>query len=372
MIRGNNILGILFANVHEEKIRELTEKRTMGSVPFGGRYRLIDFPLSNLVNSGINKVGVVTKGNYQSLMDHLGSGKAWDLSRKSAGLFMLPPFGHESLINNSRVESLESSMRFLTNSQEEYVILSDCDVICNIDYRDVMAFHLKNQADITVIYRYGKLPKMISNPSVYTIDPDGRVRDMVISPRQSGECNFGMSMLLMRRDLLIQMVTECVSRNLYNFKRDFLQRNIEKFRIYAYEFTGFAQNICSMNSYFEANMALMLPKVRSQLFDPNRPIYTKVRDNMPARYGLGANVSNSLVADGCVIEGSVENCVLFRGVKVDKGSKLENCVIMQDSEIGPNCKLNYVVIDKDVVIKNDRFLMGFQSYPVFISKGSVV
>ena len=213
---------------------------------------------------------------------------------------------------------------------------------------------------------------MISNPSVYTIDPDGRVRDMVISPRQSGECNFGMSMLLMRRDLLIQMVTECVSRNLYNFKRDFLQRNIEKFRIYAYEFTGFAQNICSMNSYFEANMALMLPKVRSQLFDPNRPIYTKVRDNMPARYGLGANVSNSLVADGCVIEGSVENCVLFRGVKVDKGSKLENCVIMQDSEIGPNCKLNYVVIDKDVVIKNDRSLMGFQSYPVFISKGSVV
>ena len=207
MMRGNNILGILFANVHEEKIRELTEKRTMGSVPFGGRYRLIDFPLSNLVNSGINKVGVVTKGNYQSLMDHLGSGKAWDLSRKSSGLFMLPPFGHESLVNNSRIESLESIMRFLTNSQEEYVVLSDCDVICNIDYRDVMVTHMKNQADITVVYRYGKLPKMISNPSVYTIDPDGRVRDMVINPRQSGECNFGMSMLLMRRDLLIQMVT---------------------------------------------------------------------------------------------------------------------------------------------------------------------
>lgn len=372
MMRGNNILGLLFSNVHEEKIRELTEKRTMGSVPFGGRYRLIDFPLSNLVNSGINKVGVITKGNYQSLMDHLGSGKAWDLSRKSAGLFMLPPFGHESTVYNSRIESLASVMRFLNNSQEEYVILSDCDVICNIDYSEVMTAHLKNGADITIVYRYGKLPKMINDPTVYSIDPDGRVRDLLINPKVSGECNFGMSMLLMRRDLLIQMVNDCVSRNLYNFKRDLLQRNIDNYRIYAYEYTGFVQNICSMNSYFEANMALMLPKVRTQLFDPNRPIYTKVRDNMPAKYGLGSSVSNSLIADGCIIEGTVENCVLFRGVRVDKGAKLENCVIMQDSVIGPNCKLNYVVIDKDVVIKNDRSLMGFQSYPVFISKGSVV
>lgn len=371
-MRGNNILGLIFSNTHEEKIRELTEKRTMGSVPFGGRYRLIDFSLSNMVNSGINKVGVITKSNYQSLMDHLGSGKAWDLSRKREGLFMLPPFGSSGGASSGRIESLASIHSFLSNSREEYVLLSDSDIVCNIDFKDVFQSHMKHNADITVICRFGKLPDKICNPTVYTVDPDGRVRDMLVNPKTDGECHFGMSMLLMRRDLLIKMVSDCVSRNLYNFKRDFLQRNISNYIVYAYEFKGFTQNICSMNSYFDANMSLMIPTVRAQLFNKDRPIFTKVRDDMPARYGLGSSVKNSLIADGCVIEGTVENCVLFRGVHVGKGTKVENCVVMQDSAIGPNCRLNYVVMDKDIVIRNDRSLLGFQSYPVFISKGSIV
>ncbi len=371
-MRGNNVMGLIFSNVHEEKVRELTEKRTMGSVPFGGRYRLIDFPLSNMVNSGINKVGVITKSNYQSLMDHLGSGKAWDLSRKREGLFMLPPFGNTSSVFNSRIESLASINTFLSNSKEDYVLLSDSDTVCNIDYTDVLSYHVKRNADITIVYRFGKLPEKICDPTVYTIDPDGRVRDMLVNPKTDGECNFGMSMLLMKRELMVKMVADCVSRNLYNFKRDFLQRNISNYTFYAYEFKGYAQTICSMNAYFDANMSLMLPTVRSQLFNSDRPIFTKVRDDMPARYGLGSSVSNSLIADGCIIEGTVENSVLFRGVHVGKGTKIDNCVIMQDSVIGPNCKLNYVIMDKDVAIKNDRSLLGFQSYPVFISKGSVV
>jgi glucose-1-phosphate adenylyltransferase len=371
-MRGNNVLGLIFSNIHEEKVRELTEKRTMGSVPFGGRYRLIDFPLSNMVNSGINKVGVITKGNYQSLMDHLGSGKAWDLSRKREGLYILPPFGNECSLSNSRIESLSSVHTFLSNSREEYVLLSDCDVVCNIDYADVVSAHIKHNADMTVIYRYGKLPEKMSNASVYTIDPDSRVRDMLINPTADGECNYGLGMLVIKRQLLMKLVADCVSRNLYNFKRDFLQRSLSNYRIHAYEFKGFTQAVCSMNSYFDANMVLMLPTVRAQLYNSDRPIFTKVRDDMPARYGLGSSVGNSIIADGCVIEGSVENCVLFRGVHVGKGAKIQNCVVMQDSSVGPNCKLNYVVIDKDVVIRNDRSLLGFQSYPVFISKGSIV
>ncbi len=371
-MRGNNVLGLIFSNVDEEKIRELTEKRTMGSVPFGGRYRLIDFPLSNMVNSGINKVGVITKSNYQSLMDHLGSGKAWDLSRKREGLFMLPPFSGECTQSNSRVQSLSSINIFLANSREEFVLLTDCDVVCNIDFTDVVSSHIKHNADITVIYRHGKLPEKICDPSVYTIEPDSRVRDMLINPNTDGECDYGLNMLLIKRELLMKMIADCLSRNLYNFKRDFLQRNISEFRIYGYEFKGFAQIICSMNSYFDANMVLMDPAVRAQLFNSDKPIFTKVRDDMPARYGLGSSASNSLIADGCVIEGTVENSVLFRGVHVGKGAKVENCIVMQDSCVGANCKLNYVIIDKDVVIKNDRSLLGFQSYPVFISKGSVV
>ncbi len=372
-MRGNNVLGLIFSNIHEEQVRELTERRTMGSVPFGGRYRLIDFSISNMVNSGINKVGVITKGNYQSLMDHLGSGKAWDLSRKREGLYILPPFGNECSLSNSRIESLSSINVFLSNSREEFVLLTDCDVVCNIDFTEVVSSHIKNNADMTVIYRYGKLPEKMHDASVYTIDPDSRVRDMLISPNTDGECNYGLGgMLLIKRELLIKIVADCVSRNLYNFKRDFLQRSLKNYRIYAYEFKGFTQMVCSMNSYFDANMVLMLPTVRAQLFNSDRPIYTKVRDDMPALYGLGSSVSNSIIADGCVIEGTVENCVLFRGVHVGKNAKIQNCVVMQDSSVGTNCKLNYVVIDKDVVIKNDRSLLGFQSYPVFISKGSVV
>ena len=371
-MRGNNVVGLLFSNVHDERIRELTERRTMASVPFGGRYRLIDFPLSNMVNCGINKVGVITKSNYQSLMDHLGSGKAWDLSRKREGLYMLPPFGTQSSISNSRVEALSSAKRFLTSSKEDYVLLSDCDMVGNIDFKETIAAHTANEADITIVYRCGKLPEKMNNAGVYNIDPDGRVRDMLISPRVEGECNYGLNTILIKRDLLVKLVDDCVSRNLYDFQRDLLQRNIGNYRVYAYEFKGFLQVITSANTYFEANMALMLPQVRAQLFNPERPIYTKVRDDMPARYGLGSVASNSLIADGCQIEGEVENCVLFRGVKVGKGARLENCVIMQDSVIGEDCRLSYVITDKDVVIKPDRALMGFQSYPVFISKGSIV
>ena len=374
-MRGNNVVGILFSNIHEELVHELTEKRTIGTIPFGGRYRLIDFPLSNMVNSGINKVGVITEGNYQSLMDHLGSGKAWDLSRKREGLFLLPPFdgihGVYSNVNN-RMDSLSAISRFLKNSREDYVLLSDCDSVCNIDYKDVISFHLEHDADITVLYRYGKMPAKSNDTSVYTMDPEGRVIDLLVNPSQEGECNYGMNKMLIRRELLMDLVNDCVSRNMYDFKRHLLQRNIKNYRVFGYEFKGFLNVIDSMNAYFEANMALMQPSVRTELFNPERPIYTKVRDDMPARYGLDSVVENSLIADGCVVDGEVENCILFRGVKIAKGSKVSNCVIMQDTVIGENCRLNYVITDKDVQIRSERSLMGFQSYPVFIAKGSVV
>ena len=371
-MRGNNILGILFANVHDEKVHELTEVRTLASAPFGGRYRLIDFPLSNMVNSGINKVGVITNNNYQSLLDHLGSGKAWDLSRKREGLYILPPFGTENSRYVNRVEALSAISNFIVNSREEYVLISDCDIVCNIDYGDVLASHIRNKADITVVYKSGKIPARGSDTLTLSTSPEGRVVELLVNPSVEGEYNYGMSMYLMRRDLLMRLVQESVSRNAYDLGRDILQRNLSSLRIFGYEFTGYSANICSINSFYEANMALMLPKVHEQLFNPMRPIYTKVRDDMPTRYGLGSKVKNSLIADGSLIEGEVENCIIFRGVKVGKGAKLQNCIIMQDSVIGENSNLSYVVTDKDVQIQNERTLMGFQSYPVFIAKGSIV
>lgn len=371
-MRGNNVMGIIFSNMHEELIRELTDKRTMGSVPFGGRYRLIDFTLSNMVNSGINKVGVITKSNYQSLMDHLGSGKAWDLSKRRDGLYILPPFGNGSAEYTNRVETLSAIEGFLRHSKEEYVLLSDSDVVCNIDYQKVISSHIRNNADITILYKRGQIPAKMAEPMVLSLEPDGRIKDIIIDPRTDSEYSYAFDQALIKRELLIHLISECSSQNKSNFKKDIYQANVSKLRMYGYEFSGFSQIITCMNSYFEGNMALMRPEVRAELFPSDRPIYTKVRDDMPGKYGLGAKVKNSLIANGCVIEGEVENSVLFRGVHISKGAKITNSVIMQDTIIGENCNLNYVITDKDVVVKSDRTLMGFQSYPVYISKASVV
>ncbi len=371
-MRGNNVMGIIFSNMHEELMREITENRTMGSVPFGGRYRLIDFTLSNMVNSGIDRVGVITKRNYQSLMDHLGTGKSWDLSRRHDGLFILPPFGSSSGEFTNRVKTLYAIKEFIKRSKEEYILIADCNVICNIDYQKVIANHINKNADITVIYKRGILPSKISKPIVLSLNNDNKIKDVYINPKISSSCSYGINMFLMKRDLILKLIAECVSKNEVNFSRDIIQNNVNKYKIYGYEFDGFSKIITSINSYFEANMDVMNIKVRNQLFDINRPIYTKVRDDMSTKYGLQSIVKNSLIANGCVIDGEVENSIVFRGVKVNKGAKVSNCVLMQDTIIGEKCTINYVISDKDVIVKEDRTLMGFQSYPVYISKASMI
>ncbi len=370
-MRGNNVMGIIFSNLHEELINELTERRTMGSVPFGGRYRLIDFPLSNMVNSGINKIYILTKNNYQSLTDHLGTGKAWDLSRKRNGLFILPPFSNISEYSN-RITTLNSIMPFLKNSNEEYVVISDCDAICNIDYKSVLNKHIENSADITLVYKRDTVPEKLHDPAVLSFDSKGKVIDVLVNPSLHGNCSFYMNIMLLKRELLIELINKCVSKNTLNFKRDIIQGEYNSLNMYGYEFKGFAPIITSMSAYFNANMALKQRNVRKDLFNDERPIYTKVRDDMPTKYGLGSKVTNSLIGNGCNIEGEVNDCVLFKGVHIGKGTKVSNCVIMQDTKIGANSNLNYVIVDKDVVIKDERTLVGFASYPVYISKESVV
>ena len=350
-MRGNNVMGIIFSNLHENLISQLTELRTMGAVPFGGRYRLIDFPLSNMVNSGINKVGVITKTNYQSLTDHLGAGKAWDLSRQRNGLFILPPFMDPSDYAN-RVKTFNAIMPFLKNSSEEYVVISDCDVVCNIDFQQVFEKHLADNADITLVYKRDVLPPKLQEPTVLSFDAKGRVNDVLIDPDITGSCSYYMNIMLIKRELLMKLVNQCISKNTMSFKRDIIQGE--------------------MSDYFSANMALKTKEVRDDLFNSSRPIYTKVRDDRPTKYGLGSKVSNSLIGNGCNIEGEVDNCILFKGVHIGKGTKVSNCVIMQDTRIGNNCNLSYVVVDKDVIVRDDKTLAGQPSYPVYIGKLSVV
>ena len=370
-MRKQEVMGLLFSNMHDDSVRELTAGRALGSVPFGGRYRLIDFALSNMVNAGISKVGLVTKRNYQSLMDHLGSGKAWDLSRKNQGLYFLPPFGTSEEMYNGRIVSLAEIEPFLRNSKEEYVVMSDCHVVGNIDYDALLETHRDSGADITIAYKRGPVPDTPDNLLLWTAE-DGRVKDIVLNTRPAGESAYGLGLYVLRKELLQRLVATCLGRNYHHFERDVLQRQVENMRLYGYEVPEMTMVISSLGSYFDANMALLNAEVRQQLFLSSRPIYTKVRDCPPALYGLHASVSHSLVADGARVDGTVRNSIIFRDVNIGRDARVENCIVMQGTAVGAGANLCYVILDKNVSIQDGRTLQGFGSYPIYIGKGSAV
>ncbi len=364
-------LGMIFANMHDDALRECTAFRSMGSLPFGGRYRLIDFVLSGMVNAGLTKVGVITKRQYQSLMDHLGSGKAWDLSRKNEGLFFLPPRSSDDEMYQGRISPLHDAIAFLTHSKEEFVVLADCNMVANLDYDAIIRSHVESGAEVTMVCRRGVAPALTDLPRVQT-DKVGRITDMLIGQVEDTTACYGIGLYVMSKAWLMRAVQEAVARNQYHFERDILQRRIGELNIRCYEVTDVVMPIYSMDSYYQANLALLDPAVRTELFPKARPIYTKLRDCAPAQYGLHAEVTNSLVADGARIDGTVRNSILFRGVSVAREAVVEDCVIMQDVTVDSACVLKCIVADKNAVFRNGRSLQGFSSYPVYIAKNAIV
>lgn len=373
-VNMGNVLGLVFANMHDTTLGDMTKNRTMGSVMFGGRYRLIDFPLSNMVNSGISEVGVITKSNYQSLLDHLGSAREWDLARKKGGLYILPPFGNvESTLYRGRIEALYGAMSFIKHSRAKYVILSDCDVVTNIDYKPIVAAHIESGADITAVAHTGVYSSDdIKTSTVFNVDADKNVTSVLINPDISGTCTTSLNVFVMSMDFLIETVNDAMARGNVSFERNILQEKCRELKIKIYEYDNYFSKLNSPESYFKSNMALLEPENARKLFVPKRSIYTKVSDNVPVKYDLDSKVSNSLVADGCIIEGEVENSVLFRGVKVGKGAKVKNCILMQGTVVGDNAELNYLITDKNVSICENHILTSSPQYPMYVGKGASV
>lgn len=373
-VNMGNVLGLVFANMHDTTLGDMTKNRTMGSVMFGGRYRLIDFPLSNMVNSGISEVGVITKSNYQSLLDHLGSAREWDLARKKGGLYILPPFGNvESTLYRGRIEALYGAMSFIKHSRAKYVILSDCDVVTNIDYKPIVAAHIESGADITAVAHTGVYSSDdIKTSTVFNVDADKNVTSVLINPDISGTCTTSLNVFVMSMDFLIETVNDAMARGNVSFERNILQEKCRELKIKIYEYDNYFSKLNSPESYFKSNMALLEPENARKMFVPKRSIYTKVSDNAPVKYDLDSKVSNSLVADGCIIEGEVENSVLFRGVKVGKGAKVKNCILMQGTVVGDNAELNYLITDKNVSICENHILTSSPQYPMYVGKGASV
>ena len=373
-VNMGNVLGLVFANMHDTTLGDMTKNRTMGSVMFGGRYRLIDYPLSNMVNSGISEVGVITKSNYQSLLDHLGSAREWDLARKKGGLYILPPFGNvESTLYRGRIEALYGAMSFIKHSRAKYVILSDCDVVTNIDYKPIVAAHIESGADITAVAHTGVYSSDdIKTSTVFNVDADKNVTSVLINPDISGTCTTSLNVFVMSMDFLIETVNDAMARGNVSFERNILQEKCRELKIKIYEYDNYFSKLNSPESYFKSNMALLEPENARKLFVPKRSIYTKVSDNAPVKYDLDSKVSNSLIADGCIIEGEVENSVLFRGVKVGKGAKVKNCILMQGTVVGDNAELNYLITDKNVSICENHILTSSPQYPMYVGKGASV
>ncbi len=372
--------GLVFSNIHDKSISELTRRRTMASVPFGCRYRLIDFTLSNMVNAEISKVGVIVHNNYQSLLDHLGNGKDWDLARRSGGIKVLPPFitAYDSLaasqLYTTRLEALMGVLSFIQHCNEEYAVLSDCDVICNLNIKDVLAKHEASGADITFVTKKEFLTEQKAQTRTFFDTKDGRITGVYSSPKHiSGEYDVSLNVFVMKTKLLYDILVDAMSHDLKSFSLDIIAKRVDDMDLRIYEHNDFYATIGSMEEYFECNMKMLDSDVRKALFAvPDRAIYTKVRNSAPTRYSDSASVKNSLIADGCDIEGTVENCIIFRGAKVSKNAVVKNCILMQDAYVGSNVKLNCVIADKNVVIKDDRELSGHPTIPFYLNKGVTV
>lgn len=369
-----NVLGLIFANMHEQTLPELTKARAMASVPFGSKYRLIDFPLSGMVNSGITQVGIITKQNYYSLMNHLGMGSEWDLARKTGGLHILPPYGNlVSGMYRGRMEALAGALQFIQESHAEYVIMADSNVVANMDMRPMVDFHEKNGADITCVYgtvQYSNERAMAQ--TILCVNDENEVYDVLKRPNMSGEMNVALNIYVMKRKFMEDLIRESECRSLYSFETDILQHKLHDFKIMGYKYEKYFEIIDSMKTYYKATMDMKNRDISREVFSTDTPIYTKIRDVAPAKYGIDCSVKTSLVADGCIIDGIVENSVLFRGVKIGKGAVVKNSIVMQGCVIEDKASFIDAIADKDVTITKNRAITGSADYPVYISKGGVV
>ena len=369
-----NVMGIVFTN--DASLGELTNKRTMASLPFGGRYRQVDWALSNLSCAGVRHVGIISRHNYQSLMNHIGDGEEWGLELEEGGLEFLTPYAQSDVHRyRGKLESLASAMDFLEyGADDEVVVMIDSAVLSNIDLNKVLSAHVESGKDVTVVTKAGVCngEKMID--LALKLDEKGEVCDMMVDFAAPADYVASMDIFVLNKKWLIEQTKEMIARDKFHMDRDLVMGGWQrgKVSVNVYPFEGTAMFNESVEEYFTNSLALINREIRHDMFGGNHPIFTKVRDRVPTYYGEACDISDTLVADGCMLEGKVENSVLFRQVSVAPGADVENCVIMNDSVIGEGAELKYVILDKDVTVTPGAKLIGTPKSPIIVKRGETV
>lgn len=369
--------GIIFSNIHDSELPELTRLRTIGSVPIAARYRLIDFPLSSMANAGINDIGIICKTKYHSLLVHVGAGKPWDLARKNGGVSIISPFVDPGggVLYTNRLEALQNSLAFVNRLKSNYVVLSDSDLLTNIDYADIINAHEETGADITAVYKRMRFPETRNfyNVELIVDKKTGIVKSSAVHQELKGTMNHGLNIYVINRSTLMEMIERSMVFGYRSFSRELFPAFLKRVKVMAYEFKGFVRDVVSLDQYWQANMDLLDNDIRDEIFNrPNLPIFTPTNDSDPTVYSETAKISNSLISDGCEIAGTVENSIISRGVRIDEKVVVRNSVIQSDCIIESGASLNYIVTDKGAVIRKGKEIAGAKGLPYFIPANTVI
>ena len=368
-----NVMGIIFTN--DATMGELTNKRTMASIPFGGRYRQVDFALSNLSCAGVRHIGIISRHNYQSLMHHVGDGEEWGLELEEGGLEFLTPYAQSTVgTYRGKLESLNNAMDFLEyGDDDELVVMIDSAVLSNIDLTAVLNAHVASGKDVTVVTKAGICNGEKQIDLALKVE-DGEIKDMVVDYVAPADYVASMDIFVLSKKFLTKSVKEMIARDKFHMDRDLVMggwnRGVVSVNTYAFE--GVAMFNESVEEYFFNSLSLIKKDVRADIFGSAHPVYTKVRDRVPTYYGEGSEIENCLVADGCMLEGEVEDSVLFRQVTIEKGAEVENCIIMNDSVVGEGAELKYVILDKNVTVTPGAKLIGTKKNPIIVKRGETV
>lgn len=352
-------IGIILAGGNNNKMKELSYKRAIAAMPMAGSYRAIDFALSNMSNSHIQKVAVLTQYNAKSLNEHLSSSKWWDFGRKQGGLYVFTPSitADNGFWYRGTADSIWQNIDFLKNSHEPYVVIASGDGIYKLDYNDVLEYHINKKADITVVCKDIEGDDVTRFGLVKT-DEDGRITDFEEKPMASENRTVSTGVYIIRRRLLIELIEKCAEEERYDFVNDILIRYKNLKKIYAYKMDSYWSNISSVESYYNTNMDFLKPDIRNYFFKQYPEIYSKVDDMPPAKYNPGSVIKNSLISSGCIINGQVENSILFKKAFIGNNCIIKNCIIMNNVYIGDNTYLENCIVESKGTIRANTTHIG--------------